>query len=92
MQFFLTRNQYYKKDEEGARDMCRISEMLREEGRLEGMAEGKLEGEEKGIQNIIEVYRNELFLDKEEIVSRIKAKFDLTYDNAQSYVDRFYKK
>ena len=83
---------YYKKDEEGARDMCRISEMLREEGRLEGMAEGRLEGEEKGIQNIIEVYRNELFLDKEEIVSRIKAKFDLTYDNAQSYVDRFYKK
>lgn len=64
--------------------MCRISEMLREEGRLEG--------EEKGIQNIIEVYRNELFLDKEEIVSRIKTKFDLTYDNAQSYVDRFYKK
>ena len=72
--------------------MCRISEMLREEGRLEGMAEGRLEGEEKGIQNIIEVYRNELFLDKEEIVSRIKTKFDLTYDNAQSYVDRFYKK
>ena len=64
--------------------MCRISEMLREEGRLEG--------EEKGIQNIIEVYRSELFLDKEEIVSRIKTKFDLTYDNAQSYVDRFYKK
>ena len=64
--------------------MCRISEMLREEGRLEG--------DEKGIQNIIEVYRNELFLDKEEILSRIKEKFDLTYDNAQSYVDRFYKK
>ncbi|MGP1597482.1 hypothetical protein [Peptoanaerobacter stomatis] len=59
--------------------MCRISEMLREEGRLEG--------DEKGIQNIIEVYRNELFLDKEEILSRIKTKFDLTYDNAQSYVD-----
>lgn len=40
------RVQYMKRDPEGVREMCKVSEEIYNEGRLEGKAEGRLEGRE----------------------------------------------
>ena len=56
----------------------------RAEGRAEGIAEGKAEGE---IIGAIKLYRDELGLVPEEIVSRIAARFSLREDAAKKYVE-----
>ena len=63
--------------------VTRDSEM-RAEGRAEGLAEGKAEGE---IIGAIKLYRDELGLVPEEIVSRIAARFSLREDTAEKYVE-----
>jgi len=59
----------------------------REEGREVGRKEGREEGREEGrIAESIEIYRDEMNLDNESIIAKIKDKFDLSQQLAEKYV------
>ena len=56
----------------------------RAEGRAEGIAEGRTEGRAEGIQALVDVYRNEMHLDNDTILSKIISKFQISRDYAIS--------
>ena len=65
----------------------------RREGREEGLREGKQEGlrvgREEGLRQVISVYRNELHLDDAAIKDKIISSFQLSEEEAASYLHRF---
>ena len=57
------------------------------EGRREGLREGQREGLHKGrIIEAVDIYRDELGLDEQSIVSRISSKFHLSDEQARAYI------
>ncbi len=62
-----------------------------EKGKLEGIAEGVInkgrqEATAKGIEKIIEIYREELNFEDEIIVQKLIKKYDLTREEAEKYL------
>ena len=62
-----------------------------EKGRAEGEAKGRAEGEAKGkaegrIAESVVIYRDEMNLDDNSIISRLRDKFDLSQEMAEKYV------
>ena len=55
-----------------------------DEGIVKGRAEGRAEGRVEGIQALIDVYRNEMHLDNDTIISKIIARFQVSRDYAIS--------
>ena len=60
-------------------------------GRAEGEAKGRAEGEAKGkaegrIAESVVIYRDEMNLDDNSIISRLRDKFDLSQEMAEKYV------
>ena len=62
-------------------------ELFRQEGREEGRKEGRQEGREEGrILESVQIYRDEMKLDNNTIIARIKEKFGLSQQAAESHV------
>ena len=59
-------------------DLYMRSDDLIEQGRQEGIAEG--------ISGAVDIYRDEMNLSDEDIISRIVARFHLTDEQARAYV------
>lgn len=62
-------------------------ELFRQEGREEGRKEGRQEGREEGrILESVQIYRDEMKLDNNTIIARIKEKFGLSQQAAERHV------
>ena len=59
---------------------AQLFEAERQKGRDEGIAEARAEG----IQALVDVYRNEMHLDNDTILSKIISKFQISRDYAIS--------
>ena len=57
-----------------------------DEGVARGMAKGMAEGTAKGINALVDAYRVDMGLDDQTIIEKIAARFDLTSDQAKSFV------
>ena len=82
----ISMKEYHRK-KGGKVDMCGAIAGLIEEGKIEGKLEGRLEG----IKALIETCE-EFNVSKEDTLARIKNKFSLSEENAETYLEKYWGK
>ena len=70
------------RNEEGGIVMDKWFEKLFQDVKQEGRAEGRAEGKAEGIRAVVDVYKNELHLDNDTILSKIISRFEISRDYA----------